>query len=79
METAALLPAAIAEITVDGPDTMSPPANSPGTVVSMVSGWTLIVRPSSSATPAGIAAVSALCPTANMTVSASSTLVVAGS
>ena len=71
MERAALLPAAMARITSAGPDTTSPPANTPSILVLKVAGSTSSVPRSVNVNPSGSALLSTLCPIAIITLSTS--------
>ena len=75
MESEALLPAAMACTTDAGPETTSPPANTPGREVSRVIGSTWMVPPLVVLSPWGSSERSAAWPMARMTVSASMVLV----
>jgi len=70
MEVEALLPAATASTTDAGPETTSPPAKTPGHVVSSVTGSTWMVPPAVVFSFSGIEAGSTVWPTARMTASA---------
>ena len=70
MASAALRPAAMAAITVEGPLTTSPPANTPGSAVSWVSSSALIQLPARSFSSGSMTARSARWPMARNTWSA---------